>query len=397
MAAGSAWPSAGVARCSTSYHCQLAAGSRLQLRSLTAQQQLAVRPAAALPCRLRLHRHRRCVRQLQPWHSSVGMAQAAAGIGEAQGLEINAATNAAPQQSASIIDGKAIAATVRLEVAEAVKNLKQATGHVPGLAVVLVGSRKDSETYVRNKKLACEEVGIQSYGVDLPEDISQQELLDVVQKYNADPNVHGILVQLPLPTHMDEEAILSAVSIEKDVDGFHPLNIGKLAMRGRNPMFVPCTPKGCIELLVRSGVEIKGKTAVVIGRSNVVGMPAALLLQRRDATVTIVHSRTPNPADVVRKADIVIAAVGRAELVRGDWLKPGAAVIDVGINAVDDPTKKRGYRLVGDVHFDEAKEVAGAITPVPGGVGPMTIAMLLLNTLQSAQRVHGLPITGSAA
>ena len=208
----------------------------------------------------------------------------------------------------------------------------------------------------------------------------------VVAAYNADPRVHGILVQLPLPKHISEKRILDAISIEKDVDGFHPLNIGCLAMRGRDPLFVPCTPKGCIELLERMKVPISGKKACVIGRSNIVGMPAALLLQRRDATVTIVHSRTPDGAKVCAEADIVIAACGVAEMVKGDWIKPGAVVIDVGINAKDDPTAKKGYRLVGDVDFEAAGAKASLITPVPGGVGPMTIAMLLQNTLEGAKR-----------
>eukprot|EP00899_Mesostigma_viride_P022656 jgi/Mesvir1/3575/Mv12038-RA.1 len=272
--------------------------------------------------------------------------------------------------SAEVIDGKAIAKAVRTEVAEQVSKMLAQTGHVPGLAVVLVGSRKDSETYVRSKKSACEEAGILSLGADLPEDVSQDKLLQVIRDFNADDRVHGILVQLPLPKHIDEEKVLQEISVEKDVDGFHPINIGRLAMRGRDPLFVPCTPKGCLELLLRSGVEIKGKRAVVIGRSNIVGIPAAFLLQKKDATVTVVHSRTVGAADIVRQADIVVAAVGVAEMVKGDWLKPGCAVIDVGINAVDDASKKTGYRLVGDVAYAEAVTVAGKITPVPGGVGP---------------------------
>lgn len=198
--------------------------------------------------------------------------------------------------------------------------------------------------------------------------------------------MHGILVQLPLPKHINEQKILDAISIEKDVDGFHPINIGCLAMRGRDPLYVPCTPKGCIELLKRSGVKISGARAVVVGRSNIVGLPAALLLQRDDATVTMVHSRTANAQQLCAEADIVIAACGRAEMIKDDWIKPGAAVIDVGINAVDDPNAKRGYRLVGDVDFEGAKEKAGQITPVPGGVGPMTIAMLLRNCVDGAKR-----------
>ncbi len=202
--------------------------------------------------------------------------------------------------------------------------------------------------------------------------------------------MHGILVQLPLPAHIDEEATLAAVSIDKDIDGFHPINIGRLSMKRREPQFVPCTPKGCIELLNRTGVTIEGKQAVVLGRSNIVGLPVAMLLLHRNATVTICHSRTKNLAEVVRGADILVAAVGRAEMVKGDWLKPGAVVIDVGVNAVDDPSAKKGYRLVGDVAFDEAVAVASKITPVPGGVGPMTIAMLLRNTLDGARRSIGL-------
>ena len=238
---------------------------------------------------------------------------------------------------------------------------------------------------MRNKKKACDDCGIVSFGTDLPDTATEEEVLEVVKKYNADPKVHGILVQLPLPAHMDEEKILTAISIQKDVDGFHPENIGKLAMRGRKPDFVCCTPKGSVELLERSGVEISGKSAVVVGRSNIVGTPAAMLLQERNATVTVVHSRTKDPERYIREADIVVAACGVAEFVKGEWLKPGCAVIDVGINAVDDATKKRGYRLVGDVHFDSAVKVAGQITPVPGGVGPMTIAMLLQNTLEGAK------------
>ncbi|XP_039135062.1 bifunctional protein FolD 4, chloroplastic [Dioscorea cayenensis subsp. rotundata] len=290
--------------------------------------------------------------------------------------------------AAKIIDGKSVAKQIRDEIAGEIVKLKDATGVVPGLAVVLVGSRKDSQTYVRNKKKACEAVGITSYEANLPEDSTEEEVIKQISVFNNDPSVHGILVQLPLPRHMNEENILNAVGIEKDVDGFHPLNIGRLAMQGREPLFVPCTPKGCIELLHRYDVEIKGKRAVVIGRSNIVGMPAALLLQRANATVSIVHSYTKNPEEITRQADIVITAVGVANLVRGSWIKPGAVVIDVGINPVDDAESPKGYRLVGDVCFEEVSKVASAITPVPGGVGPMTIAMLLSNTLSSAKRIH---------
>ncbi|KAK3140711.1 hypothetical protein QOZ80_5AG0404740 [Eleusine coracana subsp. coracana] len=287
---------------------------------------------------------------------------------------------------AQIIDGKAIAADVRREVAAEVSRLTSAHNLVPGLAVVIVGSRKDSQTYVNMKRKACAEVGIRSVHVDLPEDISEVALVAEVHRLNADPAVHGILVQLPLPKHINEEKILSEISIEKDVDGFHPLNIGKLAMKGREPLFVPCTPKGCMELLSRSGITVKGKRAVVVGRSNIVGLPVSLLLLKSDATVSIVHSRTPDPESIVREADIVIAAAGQAMMIKGDWIKPGAAVIDVGTNSVDDPTRKSGYRLVGDVDFAEVSKVAGYLTPVPGGVGPMTVAMLLKNTVDGAKR-----------
>ena len=292
--------------------------------------------------------------------------------------------------SAQIIDGKVIAETIRGEVKAEVEAMKAKYGKAPGLAAVLVGERIDSQAYVRSKKKACAEVGMTSFGHDLPADISQAELLQVVRDLNANPEVHGILVQLPLPDHIDDEEVLGAISIEKDVDGFHPLNIGRLSMKRREPLFVPCTPKGCIELLLRTGVQIEGKRAVVLGRSNIVGLPVAMLLLHRNATLTICHSRTKDLPGVVREADILIAAVGRAEMVRGDWVKPGAVVIDVGINRKDDPTHPKGYRLVGDVAFDEVKEVAGAITPVPGGVGPMTIAMLLRNTLDGAKRAVGM-------
>ncbi len=288
--------------------------------------------------------------------------------------------------SARIIDGKAIAATIRAEIAQEVAALKAETGRVPGLATVLVGQRKDSQSYVRMKKKACAEVGITSFSNDLPADVSQQDLLNVVRSLNDNPDVHGILVQLPLPAHIDDEEILGAVSLEKDVDGFHPLNIGRLSMKRREPLFVPCTPRGCIELLDRSGVEIEGKHAVVLGRSNIVGLPVSMLLLHRNATLTICHSRTRNLPEIVRSADILIAAVGRAEMVKGDWVKPGAVVIDVGVNAVEDLGTEKGYRLVGDVAFDQVAEHAAAITPVPGGVGPMTIAMLLRNTVDSAKR-----------
>ncbi|KVH94443.1 NAD(P)-binding domain-containing protein [Cynara cardunculus var. scolymus] len=300
---------------------------------------------------------------------------------------------------ANIIDGKAIAQTIRSEIASEVSILTEKYGKAPGLAVVIVGHRKDSQSYVNMKRKACAEVGIKSIDIDLPEQVPEAELIAKVHELNADSDVHGILVQLPLPKHINEEKVLTAISIEKDVDGFHPLNIGKLAMKGREPLFLPCTPKaitfnlgfleGCIELLKRSGITIKGKRAVVVGRSNIVGLPVSLLLLKADATVTVVHSHTVDPETIIREADIVVAAAGQAVMIKGSWIKPGAAVIDVGTNAVDDPSRKSGYRLVGDVDFQEACNVAGWITPVPGGVGPMTVAMLLKNTLDGAKRVIG--------
>ncbi|VFQ75646.1 unnamed protein product [Cuscuta campestris] len=287
---------------------------------------------------------------------------------------------------ATIIDGKAIAQTIRSEIASEIQLMSAKYGKVPGLAVVIVGNRKDSQSYVTMKRKSCAEVGIKSFDIDLPEDVHEAELIRKVHELNANPNVHGILVQLPLPKHINEEKVLSEISLEKDVDGFHPLNIGKLAMKGRDPLFLPCTPKGCLELLFRSGVAIKGKKAVVVGRSNIVGLPVSLLLLKEDATVTIVHSRTEEPERIIREADIVIAAAGQPMMIKGSWIKPGAAVIDVGTNAVDDPSKKSGYRLVGDVDFEEASKVAGWLTPVPGGVGPLTVAMLLKNTLVGAKR-----------
>ncbi len=292
--------------------------------------------------------------------------------------------------TAKIIDGKAIAAQIRAEIAAETAKLKAEAGIVPGLAAVLVGENPASQTYVRSKRKACEEVGMVSFGHYLPEDTPEQAVVDLVRQLSADPAVHGILVQLPLPSHMDQESILGAVALEKDVDGFHPVNIGRLAMKGREPLFVPCTPRGIIELIDRSGVPIEGARAVVVGRSNIVGLPVAMLLLHRNATLTICHSRTRDMGEVTRQADILVVAIGRAKFITGDMIKPGAIVIDVGINRVDDPSTKTGYRTVGDVNFDQAAQVASAITPVPGGVGPMTIAMLLQNTLAAAQRIAGL-------
>lgn len=286
--------------------------------------------------------------------------------------------------TAKIIDGKLIGEEIRNEVAVGVQERIAKGLRVPGLATVLVGDNAGSQSYVRSKKKACAEIGVASFGFELPNDASQAEVEALVSKLNADPAVDGILVQLPLPAGLDEESVLKSISIDKDVDGFHPMNIGRLAQKGREPLFVPCTPAGVIYMLEKEMPSLEGVNAVVLGRSNIVGMPVALLLVRANATVTICHSRTRNLPDVVRKADVLVAAVGRAEMVRGDWVKPGAVVIDVGINRVDDPSKPRGYRLVGDVCFEEVEQVASAITPVPGGVGPLTIAMLLRNTLHAA-------------
>jgi methylenetetrahydrofolate dehydrogenase (NADP+)/methenyltetrahydrofolate cyclohydrolase len=287
--------------------------------------------------------------------------------------------------TAKIIDGKAIAAQVREKVAEDVAARLERDLQAPGLATVLVGENPASQVYVRMKQKACEKAGIKSFGYTLPEDITQGELEKVVSDLNANPEINGILVQLPLPAGLDEERVLNAISIEKDVDGFHPVNIGRLAQKGRESLFVPCTPDGVLYLLDQSGVELEGANAVVLGRSNIVGMPVALLLVKRNATVTICHSRTQDLPGVCREADVLIAAVGRPEMVKADWVKPGAVVIDVGTNRVDDPTREKGYRLTGDVDFDEVKEVASQISPSPGGVGPMTIAMLLRNTVRAAE------------
>jgi methylenetetrahydrofolate dehydrogenase (NADP+) / methenyltetrahydrofolate cyclohydrolase len=287
--------------------------------------------------------------------------------------------------TAEILDGKAIAEQVRSDVAAEVAARVKAGKQRPGLATVLVGEDPASHSYVTAKQKACQEAGIESFGFNLAATASQDEVEGLVRELNADTRVNGILVQLPLPKGLDEERVLNSISLEKDVDGFHPVNIGRLAQKGRDPLFVPCTPAGVIYMLEKTLPTLEGVNAVVLGRSNIVGMPVSLLLVRANATVTICHSRTRDLPDVVRSADVLVAAVGRAEMVKGDWVKPGAVVIDVGVNRVDDATKKRGYRLVGDVAFDEVKEVASAITPVPGGVGPMTIAMLLRNTLTASK------------
>ena len=278
--------------------------------------------------------------------------------------------------TAKLIDGKAIAASVRAGVKERVAEFVARNGVRPGLTVVLVGEDPASRVYVRNKGKAADEAGILSRQIDLPASTSESELLDLVARLNADDTVHGILVQLPLPDAIAEKKVIEAISPEKDVDGFHPMNAGRLFTGGTS--FLPCTPYGILAMLDHEKVELKGKHAVVVGRSNIVGKPAAMLLLSRHATVTICHSRTVDLPSVVRSGDVVVAAVGRAEMIRGSWIKPGAVVIDVGMN------RNAAGKLCGDVAFDEAREVAGAITPVPGGVGPMTITMLLKNTLKAA-------------
>jgi methylenetetrahydrofolate dehydrogenase (NADP+)/methenyltetrahydrofolate cyclohydrolase len=290
--------------------------------------------------------------------------------------------------SARIIDGIALGRTIRQEVAEEIARLK-ATGVVPGLAVVLVGEDPASKAYVGSKEKACLEAGMHSVKVKREATISEAELLDIVDRLNRDPAIHGILVQLPLPKHINTEKVLLRIDPLKDVDGFHPVNVGKLVI-GDPTALRPCTPWGVIQMLVRNGIETRGAQAVVVGRSTIVGKPMANLLiqqgQGGDATVTVCHSKTRDLPSVCRSADILIAAIGKAEFVRGTWVKPGAVVIDVGINRVDDPSRPKGYRLTGDAAYDECAAVASAITPVPGGVGPMTIAMLMANTLQAMKQ-----------
>jgi methylenetetrahydrofolate dehydrogenase (NADP+)/methenyltetrahydrofolate cyclohydrolase len=288
--------------------------------------------------------------------------------------------------TAEIIDGKAFAARLRATIATDVASLKAKTGHIPGLAVVLVGENPASQVYVRNKAAQTLEVGMNSYEHKLPEDTDQETLLALVQQLNQDPAVDGILVQLPLPAHIDSSLVLLAIDPDKDVDGFHATNVGRLWTGER--ALVPCTPTGCLLMLKDYLGKLDGKEAVVIGRSNIVGKPMAALLLAESCTVTIAHSKTHDLAAVTSRADIVVAAVGRPEMVRGDWIKPGATVIDVGINRITLDTGKS--RLVGDVNYAECAEVAGAITPVPGGVGPMTIACLLLNTVTAFQMRRGI-------
>ncbi len=286
---------------------------------------------------------------------------------------------------AKILDGRAVAERIRGDISTSAQQFTDENGYAPGLGVVLVGDDPASAMYVRMKRRACEKVGFISEAQILPADVTQEQVEAAVRNYNDDPKIHGILVQLPMPDHIDEEAVLREISLSKDVDGIHPVNIGKLGMRGREPSFTPATPTGCMVLLEETGEPIEGKQAVVIGRSNIVGLPVALMLTNANATVTICHSRTQDLQGYLKNADIVVAAVGRPEFIKGEWLKEGAIVIDVGSNSVDDPSSKKGYRYVGDVEFESASQVASYITKVPGGVGPMTITMLLQNTLKAAQ------------
>ncbi len=281
--------------------------------------------------------------------------------------------------NAFIISGKIVAARIRDELKAVVAAIVRDTGRVPGLAVVLVGENQASKVYVRNKARACEEVGIRSFQHTMPENVSQNDLLALISKLNASDDVHGILVQLPLPGHIDDELVLEAISPAKDVDGFHPYNMGRLAIG--SPLLTPCTPLGVMKLLDSIGVDVSGKEAVIVGRSNIVGKPVALMLLKRNATVSICHSKTTDLPAKVSAADIVIAAIGRERHIKGEWIKDGAVVIDVGINRTKDGT------LAGDVDFEGASKHASYITPVPGGVGPMTIAMLLSNTVDAARRL----------
>ncbi len=294
--------------------------------------------------------------------------------------------------SAKIIDGNAIAKEMRAEIKTQAQQLKSEHGVTPGLAVVLVGEDPASQVYVRMKGKACAEAEFFSDEHKLPVDTSEADLLELVAKLNADDKIHGILVQLPLPKHIDEAKVLLAIDPAKDVDGFHPTNVGKM-MVGQET-FLPCTPHGVVQMLIHSGVEIPGKHVVIVGRSNIVGRPLMNMLSqkndRANATVTCVHTRTKNMTEITRQADILIAAAGRPKMITADMVKEGVVVIDVGVNRVDDPTAKRGYRLVGDVDFEALKEKASAISPVPGGVGPMTITMLLYNTIVSVKTKLGI-------
>jgi len=289
---------------------------------------------------------------------------------------------------ATIISGKELARKIREQVGVDVKHLKETSGLKPGLAIVQVGNREDSNVYVKSKVKQATELGMSAKHVKLPDTVSQAEVLDTIQELNEDSDYHGIIVQLPLDSTnpIDSALCTNRVIPEKDVDGINDINAGRLARGVLDNCFIPCTPKGCLELIKESGMKVQGANAVVLGRSKIVGSPMANLLTWNHATVTICHSRTKDLKDVVRSGDVVVAAVGVAEMVKGDWIKPGAVVIDCGITAIPDATKKSGQRLVGDVNYNECKKVAGWITPVPGGVGPMTVAMLLANTVESCKR-----------
>ena len=295
--------------------------------------------------------------------------------------------------TARIIDGKQVAADMREELKEEITRLKK-QGIVPGLGVILVGDDPASQSYVTAKERACENIGIYSDNISLPADTSQKELMTLVEKMNNDVKINGVLVQLPLPGGLDESEVLLAIDPAKDVDGFHPINVGKMMIGEKS--FLPCTPHGIVQLLIRSGVTIEGAEVVIVGRSNLVGKPLAnMLIQKKpnaNATVTICHTRTRDLAVHTKRADIIVAAAGRPNTVTAEMVKDGAVVIDVGVNRVEDATKKKGYRLVGDVDFEAVKEKASLITPVPGGVGPMTITMLLYNTVESAKIAAGLEI-----
>lgn len=290
--------------------------------------------------------------------------------------------------AAKIIDGKQVAADIRCEIAAKVAELKK-KGVQPGLAVILVGEDPASVSYVTGKEKACIEAGMASFQRRIPATSSQEELLELVRAYNADPKVHGILVQLPLPRHIDDKAVIAAIDPAKDVDGFTPINVGRMMLE--EPCFLPCTPHGVLELIKRSGVATNGAYVVIVGRSNIVGKPLVNLMVRKsiNATVTLCHTGTKDLASYCRKADILIACAGKAGLISGDMVKPGACVIDVGVNRVEDPSSSKGFRLKGDVDFESASQVAAWITPVPGGVGPMTITMLLANTVEAAARSVG--------
>lgn len=285
---------------------------------------------------------------------------------------------------ATIIDGQAIANRIRNEISASVEQFTAQAGYPPGLGVVLVGDDAASAMYVRMKRRACDRVGMTSEARILPSTATQIEVENAVREFNNNPKIHGILVQLPMPGHIDEEAVLNLISLQKDVDGIHPINIGKLGMRARVPTFTPATPTGVMILIKETRQTIEGKRAVVLGRSNIVGLPVALMLTNANATVTICHSRTKDLPSILKQADIVIAAIGKPEFVKGDWLKEGAMVIDVGSNSVDDPTTEKGYRYVGDVDYESAKDVVSYISKVPGGVGPMTITVLLQNSVKAA-------------